>query len=763
MSPFASLSPPEFELVVADLLRCELGVRFETFAAGRDGGIDLRSTTPELHIVQCKHYVHSDARKLVGAAKHELGLLKKMRPRPDRYTFVTSRRLTPALKRELVTILKGFVRGPEDILGGEDLEGLLSAHPQVERSHVKLWLASPAAMERVVRSVVQSGVQRRSRSLMVELGEMVSRWVPTQSFDVAAQMLADHNVVLIAGAPGVGKTTLARLLQLKSAQEGFEPISIKADVEAAENLLDDERRQLFFFDDFLGRVALHDGDRTDVRDLARLIGDVRRSERTRLILATRENVLQKARQSIEDLQWTRLEVDKYALTLDAYTRSDRAKIFYNHIYFSEGVGTAARRSLLADEGYLQVIDHENYNPRLIQIMTGLAVYEPTAGDEADYTAFCLATLDVPDILWRRMYEAALTPEARRLVLLLPTLPPEVPAADLEQAFLRSEAVDSVGRRRFDEALKLLEGSFVRTYEYDVGPGTSVEIFIGPLNPGVIDFARRRLIEDPQLLLDAMRVTQDFAQARILFMLWHDEGRPLGEQFFEVACTTLNRTLLDHLPATIDSHDGLATAMVERAMLLTTLLHEAPELRDRLTNAEALDRSLAEIAHWMSRAKVSTVISLVLALRDAGLPYHALGTALTQAEIANLQYEPDYEILVELKSALPGLVSDHEWLEVLHRFESDARELLSSPEVTEHVLDYLEPLGEGLGVSLDPLGIDDARRTIATRAVDPEDDVDRAWPSYRVEPSSADSDAAIRELFASLSPDDADDDISSEPG
>jgi hypothetical protein len=42
---FRSLSPHDFELVCRDLLQKPLGVRLESFTAGRDSGIDFRYRT----------------------------------------------------------------------------------------------------------------------------------------------------------------------------------------------------------------------------------------------------------------------------------------------------------------------------------------------------------------------------------------------------------------------------------------------------------------------------------------------------------------------------------------------------------------------------------------------------------------------------------------------------------------------------------------------------------------------------------------------
>lgn len=63
-----------------------------------------------------------------------------MKPQPASYRLVTTLGLTPHRKQELAEILKGFVAGEQDIIGVDDLEGMLDTNEKVERRHPKLWL-----------------------------------------------------------------------------------------------------------------------------------------------------------------------------------------------------------------------------------------------------------------------------------------------------------------------------------------------------------------------------------------------------------------------------------------------------------------------------------------------------------------------------------------------------------------------------------------------------------------------------------------------
>jgi len=137
---FRSLSPHDFELLCRDLVQRRLGITLESFTTGRDSGIDFRYRTKALSlIVQCKHYAESGyealARLLDRKERKKLEALK-----PTCWVLATSVGLTPTRKEELLGILSPFCLATEDILGRDDLNNLLTQHPEVERQHYKLWL-----------------------------------------------------------------------------------------------------------------------------------------------------------------------------------------------------------------------------------------------------------------------------------------------------------------------------------------------------------------------------------------------------------------------------------------------------------------------------------------------------------------------------------------------------------------------------------------------------------------------------------------------
>ena len=140
MSPdFSALSPSQFEALSADLIGRALGLRFELFGEGVDGGMDGRHVTGPggITILQAKRYEPSGMPALRRTMKEERAKIDRLAP--DRYILSTSVSMTPGRKQDLMEICGPSLQTSGDVFGHEDLEGLLRSHPDIEEAHPALW------------------------------------------------------------------------------------------------------------------------------------------------------------------------------------------------------------------------------------------------------------------------------------------------------------------------------------------------------------------------------------------------------------------------------------------------------------------------------------------------------------------------------------------------------------------------------------------------------------------------------------------------
>jgi hypothetical protein len=253
-----SLSSQDFEELVRDLLQEEWGIPLEAFRAGRDRGIDLRyapafgGTT----IVQCKHFAVSGYSKLLTTLRVQ-EFPKIARLDPERYVVATSVALTPANKDEIVAALAPYVKSTGDIIGADDIEGRLARHPEVERRNFKLWLTSTEVLERVLHNAelcqTDFEIDRIRRKLPL--------FVQSAAYPRAVQLLDDTRIVIVSGAPGIGKTTLAETLLYAYLEQGYEPVKIQGEIIEGRRVFKPTVKQIFYYDDFLGQTFL--GDRKE--------------------------------------------------------------------------------------------------------------------------------------------------------------------------------------------------------------------------------------------------------------------------------------------------------------------------------------------------------------------------------------------------------------------------------------------------------------------------------------------------------------------
>lgn len=514
MRNWSNLSDYEFEQLVGDLLGTDLGFRFERFTRGRDGGIDLRYIPPQRKkpdIVQAKHYQGSTYAALRSAVRKEAGRLRDLKMSTASYRLVSSRGLTPDNKSELAQILRPWVKRDDMVLGREDIEHLLDQHPNVERRHVKLWLGSSTQLAALLRA----GTHSRSRVLAQDIVRTLPLYVQGQSFEEASDRLQDHNVLLISGPPGIGKTTLARMLVGASVETGYEPIEVSRDVDEAWDVWDAEVPQIFLYDDFLGRTMLGALSKNKDSRLLSFMREIAGSPRSRLVLTTREYILQEAARTFEAFRRHGLTTSRFLLALPSYSTVERARILHNHVWHSQ-LPMSAKEELATDRGYRQIVQHENFNPRLTEYITGLQAGHPvrlSAGDS--WLRFAVDALDHPDEIWRQAFERELGETEQQLLLCLVTMPDEAEVGDLERAFDSWAQVIGLPPQanRFESAMKVLDDSFTRSRLREGGV-----LFTSVSNPGLVDFVSRQLAASAERASLAARGAIFFEQIQRLWQI-----------------------------------------------------------------------------------------------------------------------------------------------------------------------------------------------------------------------------------------------------
>lgn len=489
---FTHLSPIEFEELSRDLLQKHLKIYLENFASGRDEGIDLRFCRDKKRrqtIIQCKRYQTFD--NLKSSLKKEVQKAIKLKPR--RYILVTSVSLTPNRKQEIMEIYNGLIKEPADIFGRENLNNLLGQFPEIERKHIKLWLSSIEVMEKILHS----NIINRSEFVKEEIFKNIRTYVPNNSFKEALKLLNKYNYVLISGIPGIGKSTLAKMLIYKYLSNDYEVVEVSNDIDEAERVFIKGRKQVFYYDDFLGSNFLNTNlNKNEEKRLIRFISKIRNDSNKKLIMTTREYILVQARERYESLDTPNLDLVKCIVDIEKYSLWIKARILYNHLWFSE-IPQEYIRSLLEDENYYEIIEHRNYSPRVIDFMT-YNLDSAYISSENYYKIF-IQNLDNPVEIWKHAFQNQISESSRYVLFTLLTLSGKVYSDDLKKCFYSLVEYDTntfklqFNRETFNNSLKELENSFIKIEKDSHG-----NLYINFQNPSIQDFLINILKKDNDL-------------------------------------------------------------------------------------------------------------------------------------------------------------------------------------------------------------------------------------------------------------------------
>lgn len=491
---FKSLNDKEFEIFCADILSDTENVRFERFKPGKDGGVDGRyfKTNGTEVLLQCKHWANTPIEQLIRHLKIK-ERQKLDRLRPDKYILAVSNQLSRNDKAAIQDALSPYIKNPSDIFGREDLNDLLRSRPNIERRHYKLWLCSAS----VLTHIVNKPIFDRSAFSIDEIFTTARKYVVTENHDAALDKLDKLHVVIITGEPGIGKTTLAEHLCLHYVSEGFQLFKISNEIHEAESVFERDTKQIFYFDDFLGRNYLQALSGHEGNQIAGFIRRVKRDANKRFILTSRSTILNQGKMLIDNFTNQNIDKNEFELKVSSLCEMDRAKILYNHLWHS-GLESLFIDELYKDRRYRNVIDHRNFNPRLISFLTDMDRLVDCPSHL--YWTHVTKTLENPADVWENPFVAQQDDFGRAIVILVTLNGRSILQDELSEAYSRyishPQNVTMSGRKDFLTNLRHLTGSLINRHVNDVGlTSTRVDLF----NPSIGDFVLRRLAGDAPTL------------------------------------------------------------------------------------------------------------------------------------------------------------------------------------------------------------------------------------------------------------------------
>lgn len=499
MFDYSRLDALDFEKLCGDMMGRMLGKELRYFPPGRDGGIDLVDDIMEKNIlIQAKHYEKSSFSTFKSALKKEVGKVEKLQPK--QYYIFTSQSLSPDNIKEVYSMFQEYMESERNIVTRENINMFLKLEENIDilRSQFKLWITADI----VLNDFLNQDIFIDSEVLLSDIDNEIKYFVQTDIFNRCIETLETERKILLYGDPGVGKTLNSKMLLLNFVKKGYRVrYSSNGEISELKKSVTSNKdaKEIIFLDDCLGQHYFNLREGHD-HELLSLIKHVDLYKNKVLILNSRVTILNEALNAFEELdRYFGLEKIKLRkINMNEVSSVEKAKIFYAMLKRNK-VSNDYYNSVRRNRNYLRVVEHKNFNPRVIEYVTFQNRLKSVSSDK--YYEFILNNLNNPKDIWRNEFERRIKDVDRIFMFTLYSLTDTYVSKDiLEECFdyliSKDPQIDAT-LHNFESTLIRLNHSMVKIVD-----SFGVEK-IGVLNPSINDYMSPTIFQN-KLLLEKLR-------------------------------------------------------------------------------------------------------------------------------------------------------------------------------------------------------------------------------------------------------------------
>ncbi len=486
MFNYHDLNDVEFEELCKDVMGKILNTKLRVFATGRDGGVDLTDNVDTLNIVvQVKHYINSDFSNLKTSLKKEIPKVKQLNP--NQYFICCSKTLAKDNIKELYKMFSNYMDSDKNIFTLKEIDDFLQdeKNSDIVRKHYKLWLSATT----ILNEINNRSVFIDCESLLCDIKEERKFFVQTTAYDLCKEYLENHRLIMLLGSPGVGKTTLSKMLVIYFADCGYSVrYTTNGDISDIKKSLSSNKAQkeIVLLDDCLGQHYFKMSDSQEIELLA-LIKYIKANPNKLLILNSRITIFNEAKERSTDFRFyvNKNKLEIHTLNMDQISLFEKAKILYNHLTFND-IPKEYLASIKANKNYMEIVKHSNYTPRIIEHVT-VANHYSNLKKPKDYFSYIHNTLTNPVNIWKDEFDRRLTAKDRIFLKTLYSLTDtNVDSNILQECFEKRLTIMpniDCTINNYENVLARLNQSIVKIIDY------RDRKHIGVINPSVNDYLK----------------------------------------------------------------------------------------------------------------------------------------------------------------------------------------------------------------------------------------------------------------------------------
>lgn len=468
--PTEFLSPMDFESFANRIVSTMFEKKMFGFGEGKDDGIDgLDDIVHPSIVVQAKRYQsRTTPSKFKDIAKKEIDKIKKTAIEYNwnstfEYIIVTSAELNPQTRREIRGYAGNLMSSDENIIDGIILKNL-SDEDVFHKIFIDYKLKEKSLIEKL-KNIQHSNIEIESKDYFLEFE--FKYFVETETLYEAYEILDKHKLAILVGNPGVGKTTVCRMLgNIFSSRKDNQYLIIERDISEIQEVIElfnqnyrekKSKNLMVIFDDFLGRNSFDASDQ-QIKKLRNLYSLMKYSENLYIVLNSRTQILKTATgENLEFSEFLEEKADK-KITIDVskYTVIEKAYIFRKNIekeYDKQNqdgkiIMNEKYNDIIERKNYKNIISHPNFNPRLISLIASKSIQS-----EGNYYQYCIDSLKNPSRIYDELFRK-LSIEARYLLISLYSFENHpVQLSKLEHAFNLLKIDKSYDLKQIEEELE----------------------------------------------------------------------------------------------------------------------------------------------------------------------------------------------------------------------------------------------------------------------------------------------------------------------
>ena len=201
----------------------------------------------------------------------------------------------------------------------------------------------------------------QATAVLETMREDLAKVVLTESYRKAARALDAHHFVLLVGEPASGKTTIASLLAMSSADQwGASVVKLANPKSVVERWNPHEKSQLFWIDDAFG-VTQYESDLASGWN--HILNEVKTILRqgNRVVMTSRDYIYNRARQDLKEGAFPLFHEGQVVIDVHDLKDDERRQILYNHMK----LGRQPREFRAAVKPHLEfVADHDRFIPEI---------------------------------------------------------------------------------------------------------------------------------------------------------------------------------------------------------------------------------------------------------------------------------------------------------------------------------------------------------------------------------------------------------------